>query len=52
MSQEVALNKLEKGPLMKLLAIMLLEKKMFRDFAVLTDFWPKCDLERKVKSQA
>jgi hypothetical protein len=55
-SQEVASNKLEKGPLMDYetgfcspLALMVLEKQIFKDLAMFFGFWPKCDLEMKVK---
>jgi hypothetical protein len=50
------LNKLEKGPLRDYetafsspLALTVLEKKIFKEFAVFTGFWPKCDFEMKVK---
>jgi hypothetical protein len=49
------LNKLEKGPLRDYKtnfcspqALMVLEK-IFKEFAVFTGFWPKYDLEMKVK---
>jgi hypothetical protein len=52
------LNKLEKLPLIEYetafysyLALRVLEKKIFREFAVLTGFWLKCDLEMMVKSR-
>jgi hypothetical protein len=55
-SQEVASNKLEKGPLRDYetgfcspLALMVLVKKIFKDLAMFFGFWPKCDLEMKVK---
>jgi hypothetical protein len=55
LSQEVALNKLEKGPLRDFetsfcspLALTVLEKKIFKDLAMFFGFWPKCDLEMKV----
>jgi hypothetical protein len=54
-SQEVASNKLEKGPLRDYetafclpLTLTVLEK-IFKEFAVFTGFCLKCDLEMKVK---
>jgi hypothetical protein len=50
------LNKLEKGPLRDYetgfclpLALTVLEKKIFKYLAMFFGFWPKCDLEIKVK---
>jgi hypothetical protein len=34
------------------LGLMVLEKKIFKEFAVFTGFWPKCDLEMKVKVES
>jgi hypothetical protein len=55
-SQEVALNKLEKGLLRDYktgfcspLALTVLEKKIFKDLAMLFGFRPKFDLEMKFK---
>jgi DNA-binding MltR family transcriptional regulator len=55
-SQEVASNKLEKGPLRDYetglcspLALTVLEKKIFKDFTMFLGIWPKFDLEMKVK---
>jgi hypothetical protein len=55
-SQEVALNKLEKGPLRDYetgfcspLALTVLEKKNFKDLTMFFGIWPKFDLEMKVK---
>jgi hypothetical protein len=55
-SLEVASNKREKGPhkdyetaFCSPLAFTVLEKKIFKEFAVFTGFWPKYDLEMKVK---
>jgi hypothetical protein len=31
------------------LALTVLEKKIFKDLAMFFSFWPKCDLEMKVK---
>jgi hypothetical protein len=54
-SQEVASNKLEKGPhrdyetaFCSPVAFTVL-KKIFKEFAVFTSFWPKYYLEMKVK---
>jgi hypothetical protein len=50
------LNKLEKGPLRDYetgfcssLTLTVLEKKIFKDLAMFFGFWPKCDIEMKVK---
>jgi hypothetical protein len=54
-SQEVASNKLEKGPLRDYetgfcspLALTVLEK-IFKNVSMFFGFWPKCDLEMKVE---
>jgi hypothetical protein len=31
---------------------MVLEKKIFKDFAAFKGFWPECDLEMKVKVES
>jgi DNA-binding MltR family transcriptional regulator len=56
MSQAVASNKLERGPLRdyetgfcSLLALTVLEKKIFKDLAMFFVFLPMCDLEMKVE---
>jgi hypothetical protein len=55
-SQEVASNKIEKGPLRDYetgfcspIALRVLEKKIFKDLAIFLGFLPKFDLEMKVK---
>jgi hypothetical protein len=49
-------TKLEKGPLTHYetgfcspLALTVMEKKIFKDLAMFFGFWPKCDLQMKVK---